>query len=144
MFGSRIVKRVIYEVLSADPDVTAVVGDRIHYGANHPQGTKLPALLYYVEMANYPEGPVTTARGELLHAEDFRFVVRVDDAGTSDSRIAPAAEAQLKALQGLEYITDDGAQVLFAAVGEVPVAPYDEGGTRYQTLGTVYSVELRR
>ena len=144
MFGSRIVKKVIYDVLSADADVTAVVGGRIHYGANSPQGTVLPALLYYVEMAEYPEGPVTTAIGESLHAENFRFVVRVDDTGNSDSRIAPAAEAQLKALNGLEYITDDGVQVLFAAIGEVPMPPYDEGGTRYQTLGTVYSVELRR
>jgi hypothetical protein len=147
MFGSRIVRKVIADVLNADTDITAVVGDRIHYGANHPQKTQLPALLFYMEQADYGEGAVTTARAEHLRAENFRFVVRIDDTGGSDSRIAPAAEAQLAALQGLTVDTThkgENVMVTFAAIGEVPVSPYDDGGTRYQTLGTVYSVELRR
>jgi hypothetical protein len=144
MFGSRIVKRVIYEVLSATPGVTDVVGPRIHYGANYPQGTALPALMYYVEQADYGEGTITTDSAEQLREANFRFIVRVDDTGNSDSRIAPAAEAQLAALHGLVVDTDSNEMITFAAIGEVPMSPYDEDGTRYQTLGTVYSVELRR
>lgn len=144
MFGSRIVRSVIYDVLSADQDVTAVVGSRIHHGRNYPQGVRLPALLYYVEMADYENGPITTAAGESIRAQNFRFVVRLDDEGESDERIVPAAKAQLKALNGLAYDTADNEQVTFAAIGEVPMSPYNEDGARYQTLGTVYSVELRR
>ena len=147
MFGSRIVKRVLYEQLSAIPAVTAVVGTRIHYGANHPQNTALPALLYYMEQADYGEGAITTESSEFLREENFRFVVRVDDTGNSDSRIAPVAEAEIAALHGLTVDTTHNGQnvmVTFAAIGEVPMSPYDDGGTRYQTLGTVYSVELRR
>ena len=144
MFGSRIVKKAIYDVLAATPAVTAVVGGRIHYGRNYPQNTTLPALLYYMEQADYGEGAVTTDSAEQLREANFRFVVRLDDTGNSDNRIAPAAIAQLNALHGRVVDTANNEMLTFAAVGEVPMSPYDEGGTRYQTLGTVYSVELRR
>jgi hypothetical protein len=144
MFASRVVSRVIYETLSSTPGVTNVVGDRIIRGLGYPQNTKRPALLFYMEYSVYEPGPVTTARAEHLTSENMRFVVRLDDVGTSDTRIAQAADAQLTALAGLRIDTPDGHQVSFEATGEVPMTTYIDGEQTYQRLGTVYSVNVTR
>lgn len=143
MFGTRIVNRLIYDTLAATAGVTAVVGTRIVRGTAYPQETQLPALRFYPEQGAYDQlpGPVASA---YLTAETLRYVVAVDDAGTSDTRIAPAAEAQLAALAGLIVDTDDGHQVTFAALGEVPLTSYVDGDRIYQRLGTIYSVTVTR
>lgn len=141
MFGSRIVNRVIYETLSAAPALTAVVGNRIYRGVTYPQGTTFPAVLFYMEQSSYDAGG-HTERAEHITAETMRFVVRCDDRGTSDTRIATAAQAQLDALAGLIVDTPDGEQVTFTAQGEVPITSYIDGDQTYQRLGTIYGVTV--
>lgn len=142
MFGSRIVNRVIYDTLTASPDLTAVVGDRIIRGVGYPQGITLPALLFYMEQSSYDAGQLAGA--EHIDGEQMRFVVRVDDEGTSDTRIVAAATAQLTALAGLIVDTPEGEQVTFQASGEVPLNSYVDGNTFYQRLGTIYTVTVTR
>ena len=142
MFASRIVNRVIYQTLSATPGVTAVIGDRIVRGVGYPAGITLPACLFYMEQSAYDSGQLAGA--EHIDGEQMRYVVRFDDVGHSDGRIAPAAEAALVALAGLVTDTDDGEQVTFHATGEVPLTSYVDGDTFYQRLGTIYSVTVTR
>lgn len=143
MFASRLVSRLIYETLSATTAITDVVGTRIVRGTAYPQGTQLPALRFYMEQSDYA-GARNTYQYEHILGETMRFVVSVDDVGTSDSRIAPAAEAQLRALAGKSFDLDSGEQVTFGAVGEIPITSYVEGERFYQRLGTVYSVTVTR
>jgi hypothetical protein len=143
MFASRTVNKLIYDVLSATPGVTDVVDTRIVRGLSYPQKTTLPALLFYMEQSAY-SGALGTYQYEHILGEEMRFVVRLDDKGTSDTRIAPAAEAQLKALAGKSFDLDTGEQVTFAAQGEVPLTTYVDGDTFYQRLGTIYSVTVTR
>lgn len=143
MFASRIVSRLLYETLAATAGVTDVVGDRIVRGTAYPQGTTLPALRFYLEQSSY-SGAVGLYQYEHILGEDMRFVVSVDDVGTSDSRIAPAAEAQLRALAGKVFDLPTGEQVTFAAQGEIPITSYVEGERFYQRLGTIYSVTVTR
>lgn len=142
MFASRIVNKLIYDTLSATPGVTAVVGTRIVRGVGYPAGTTLPACLFYMEQSTYDAGQLAAA--EHIDGERMRYVIRFDDVGTSDGRIAPAAEAALVALAGLVTTTGDGAQVTFHATGEVPLTSYVDGDTFYQRLGTVYTVDVTR
>jgi hypothetical protein len=142
MFASRIVNRLIYQTLSTTPGVTAVVGDRIVRGVGYPAGTTLPACLFYMEQSEYDSGQL--ARAEHIDGEHMRYVVRFDDVGMTDSRIAPAAEAALIELAGLDYKSSDGVQVLFSATGEVPLTSYVDGDTFYQRLGTIYRVDVTR
>jgi len=142
MFASRIVNRLIYQTLAATSGVTDVVDDRIFRGGGYPAGTTLPACLFYMEQSAYDSGQLAGA--EHIDGEQMRFVVRFDDAGHSDARIANAAEAALYALAGLVTTTDDGYQVTFQAQGEVPLTSYVDGDTFYQRLGTIYSVHVTR
>ena len=68
MFASRIVSRLLYDVLSATPGVTDVVGDRIVRGVAYPQNTQLPALLFYMEQSAY-SGPLGTYQYEHILGE---------------------------------------------------------------------------
>lgn len=144
MFGSRVVNRVIYETLSTTSALTAIVpAERIVRGVGYPQGITLPAVLFYMEQSSYDAGG-HTERAEHITSESMRFVVRLDDKGTSDTRIAEAAQAQLDALAGAIIDTADGAQVTFQASGEVPITSYVDGEQFYQRLGTIYSVTVTR
>ena len=142
MFASRIVNRLIYETLAATSGVTDVVDDRIFRGGGYPAGTALPACLFYLEQSTYDSGQLAGA--EHINGERMRFVVRFDDVGHSDARIANAAEAALIALAGLVEDVDGGYQVTFHAQGEVPLTSYVDGDTFYQRLGTIYSVDVTR
>lgn len=142
VFASRIVNRLVYETLAATPAFTAVVGDRIVRGVGYPQGFTLPACLYYMEQSTYDSGQLAGA--EHIDGEQMRYVVRVDDVGLSDSRIAAAAEAQLLALAGLVTAAATGEQVTFHATGELPLTSYVQDGQFFQRLGTIYSVDVTR
>lgn len=141
VFFSRVVNQVIYATLAADPVVGAVPGG-IQRGTAYRQGTTLPGVLFYMEQAQYDAGQLSGA--EHLDGGSYRYVVRVDGAGSSDTDIAPIAEAQLVALAGLIHDTDDGEQVTFTALGELPLPSYIEDGDQYQRLGTIYSVDVTR
>ena len=147
-FASRIVRKVIWDVLSPIPEFMGPINNQLHYGLNHPQGTEYPAALHYMEQNDYGEGAVNTATIDDINHATFRWIVRVDGTGKSDNGIVGPAEVQLTTLHGLSVDTTDGegrnVTVSFRATGEVPMPPYDEGGTRYQTLGSTYSVELTR
>ncbi len=139
MFLSRVINEELYRVLSTTPGVTAVVGDRIYRGYQYPQDTPLPACLFYMEQASW-DGAVHTVQAEHLNSGQYRFVVRLDDQSNSDNTIAPAAQAQLDALAGLQIYTDDGYQLTFTALSETPITSSYEGDTQYQQLGTIYQV----
>ena len=141
VFFSRIVNRAIYETLAADPVVSGVPGG-IQRGTGYTQGTELPGVLFYMEQAQYDAGQLAGAAH--LDGGSYRYVVRVDGTGASDTDIAPVAEAQLMALAGLVITTDDNYQVTFTAVGEMPMPSYIEDGDPYQRLGTIYSVDVTR
>ena len=148
-FASHIVRRVVHEQLGAVPEFMGPINNQLNYGLNHPPRTVLPAALHYMEQNEYGEGAINTATIDDINAATFRWVVRVDTHGNSDSTILGPAEAQLTALHGREVDTTDGegrnVTVSFRAMGEVPMPPYtDENNVRNQTLGTVYSVELTR
>lgn len=143
MFASRLVNRLIVETLSATPGVTDVVGTRIVRGVAYPQSTQLPALRFSMEQSQY-DGAAGTYQYEHLLGEQMRYVVSIDDTGTSDTRIAPAAEAQLKALAGKIFDLPTGEQVTFQAQGEIPITSYVEGERFFQRLGTIYSVTVTR
>lgn len=140
MFASRIVNRVLHDVLSSTSGVTAVVGDRIVRGTAYPPSMPLPAIRFYLEQATYDLQDAVNA--EYLNGATLRYAVTVDDVGGSDARIAPAADAQLAALAGLRVDTDDGYQVTFVATGEVPLTSYLDGDQFYQRLGTIYHVTV--
>ncbi len=143
-FFSRIINRVIYQTLADAPDVGGAVGPgNIQRGTGYRQGTVLPAVLFYVESATYDSGG-HTEQAEHITAGTYRFVVRVDGDGASDSDIAPIAEAQFRALAGLIHDTDDGYYLTFRALGELPMPSYIEDGTPYQRLGTIYEVTVTK
>lgn len=141
MFASRIANKFIYDTLSSTPGVTNVV-TAIVRGLGYPPNVEYPACLFYMEAATYDSGQL--AHAEHIDGEQMRFVVQVDDKGTSDVRIAPAAQAQLEALAGTVTNLDDGTQITFHATGEVPVTSYVDGGEFYQRLGTIYTVDVTR
>jgi|SRR5690554_2992216 len=141
VFFSRIINRVMYETLADDPTTGNVPGG-IQRGTGYAHGTILPAILFYMEQAQYDAGQLAGAAH--LDGGSYRYVVRVDGEGASDTDIAPIAEAQLAALAGLVTTTDDGYQVTFTAVGELPMPSYIEDGDQYQRLGTIYSVDVTR
>jgi hypothetical protein len=147
-FASRIVRKVIHDVLGNVPEFMGPINNQFHYGLNHPQTTRVPAALHYMEQNDYGEGAVNTANIDDVNRATFRWVVRVDDHGTTDGRIVGAAEAQLTTLHGLSVDTTDGegrnVTVAFRATGEIPMPPYDDDNVRHQTLGSTYSVELTR
>mgnify|MGYP007115078142 CR=1 FL=1 len=142
MFASRIVNKIIYTKLAAATGVKNVVSTRIVRGVGYPPGTILPACLFYMEQSTYDAGQLAGA--EHIDGERMRYVVRFDDVGTTDARIAPAAEAALTALAGLVTDAPTGEQVTFHATGEVPLTSYVDGDTFYQRLGTIYSVDVTR
>ena len=143
MHYSRVANRVLYQTLAGTAGFTAVVGNRIFRGLGYPAGTALPACLFYLEQSQYDAGQLAGA--EHIDGAQMRYVVRLDDVGTSDARIAAAADAQLTALAGLIVDTDDGYQVTFSAMGEVPMSGgYVEGDTFYQRMGDIYRVDVTK
>ena len=144
---SRIVRGVIYRELSAHSGVTDVVGDRIHYGLNAPQpgqgDPSFPYCLYLMEQSAF-DGAVGTYQYEHILSAEMRFSVQFHDTGSSDARIAAAWTAMMDALAGEVFDEPDGVQVTFSAQGETPVPPFNEGGRRYQRLGTTFSVTVTR
>lgn len=143
MFLSRVINRELYRLLSESPGVTSVVGNRIYRGLQYPEGVALPACLFYMEFAKW-DGAVQTLPAEHLDSGEYRFVVRFDGEGASDTVIAPAAQAQLEAIAGAIVDTDDGYQVTFTATGETPVTSTFQGATQYQRLGTIYQVFISK
>ena len=148
MFASRAVRKIVHEALGSVPEFMDPINNQFTYGVNHPQNTTLPAALHYMEQNDYGEGAVNTDTVDDINEANFRWVVRVDGTGKSDSGIIGPAEAQLYALHGHEFDTTYNGRnvtVRFHAIGEIPMPPYnDDSGTRYQQLGTIYSVELTR
>lgn len=144
MFASRAVNRLLFGTLSATSGVTDVVADRIVRGLAFPQGTQLPALRFYLEQSSYDFDGVGAIRADQIMGESMRYVVSLDDIGTSDQRIAPAADAQLAALAGRVFDLPTGEQVTFRAQGEIPITSYVDGGQVFQRLGTIYSVTVTR
>lgn len=148
MFGSKIVSTIIYEHLNDITVVTAVVGDRIVGLSAVPQGTTLPALLFYPEFSAYsgPLGNRSSGAGD-IDFEQMRFVVRIICKGTSTGPIDAAADAQLDHFDGLNLdVTVNGTNyyLTFTAQGEVPLTSLLDGGTFYRQLGTIYGVEITR
>lgn len=143
-FLSRIANRVMYQTLAEAPDVGGEVGPgNIQRGTGYRQGTTLPAVLFNMEAASYDAGG-HTEQAEHITAGTYRYTVRVDGDGSSDNDIAPIAEGQLRALAGLIVDTEDGYQLTFQALGEMPMPSYIEDGAPYQRLGTIYSVTVTR
>lgn len=140
-FFSRIVNRELYKALSATPALTNVVGNRIYRGHRFPSGTSFPACLYYMENSNYDTG-LHNVQAEHITSGTYRFVVEVHGAGESDSVIAPAADGQFAKLAGTEIYTDDGYQLTFTAMGEIPLTSSWDGEQPYQRLGTIYHVDV--
>ena len=141
MFGSRIVNKLLYGLLSGEASITGVVGNSIYPLAGAPQDAAYPVLLFYQESNSYDDPPVAT-RSEHISGQVFRFVVRLTDEGSSDEAILAAAEAQLGMLAGQIFDLDDGNQVTFVAAGEYPVNSSISGSRIYRHLGTVYSVTI--
>lgn len=142
-FLSRVVNRAIYQTLANDADVLAEIpATRIIRGRNYPEGTMLPAILFYMEAAAYDAGG-STVRAEHITSGEYRYVVQVDDKGRSDAAALRLAEAQFGALAGLQLDDfEDAYEVTFTAQGEVPFDSYFDGATPYQRLGTIYSVSV--
>ena len=142
-FLSRIVNRELFKALSDATDLTAVVGDRIHRGNRLPGGVRLPACLFYMEASSY-DTRMDNVPAEHITSGSYRFVVEVHDQGESDSRIAPAAEGQFARLAGTQIYTDDGYQLTFTAMGEIPFTNDWDGETPYQRLGTTYQIYVTK
>jgi hypothetical protein len=140
MFGSMIVATALEAVLNDTAAWTDVVGEHTYRGRVAPAGIRGPFGRFYLESSAYDAGQLAAA--EHITAESMRWVVAVDVKGPSNASILPAARAQLQALAGLVYITDDGYQLTFTAQGEVPMTEYLDGDQIYQRLGTIYSVTV--
>lgn len=140
---SRVARKVIDAALRASLGVTGIVGQEIHYGLNYPQGTNFPACLYRMESSEF-DGVVSTGQYEHLTGAQMRFVIQFDDKGGSDDVIALAWDAMMGAITGKIIDTADGDQVTFRPQGEAPLPPYNDGGTRFQRIGTIYSVTVTR
>ncbi|MDQ3540131.1 MAG: DUF3168 domain-containing protein, partial [Chloroflexota bacterium] len=82
MFGSLIVNREIYRILSTDAAIATVIGDRIFALRVVPPGNDLPAILFYPEQSTYDAGGTTTPANHIT-GETLRYVVRVMDSGSS-------------------------------------------------------------
>ncbi len=141
MFGSLIVNREIYRILSTDAAIATVIGDRIFALRVVPPGNALPAILFYPAQSTYDAGGTTT-RADHITGETLRYVVRVMDSGTSTSRIASVAKAQLAALAGLTLTTASGEHLTFVAAGEFPLFSEQSGDQTYRYLGTIYNVTV--
>src|SRR5690606_26348022 len=118
-------ERVIYRELSAHPDVSADVGERI-YGLNVvPPGASTPAVLFYMPSSSTYDGFTELLGADDINGESLQFdVVCVCD-GTSHAPIRRAFRGQLAALSGREFdeVDEDGRhyQVTFTARGETPL-----------------------
>lgn len=144
---SRIARGVIFRELSTTAGVVAVVGKNIHYGVNAPQSShgepSFPYCLFQMEFSAF-DGAVGTYQYEHILSADMRFTVEFHDVGMSDNRIADAWVAMMEALSGQVFDEPDGTQVTISSLGETPVPPINEGGRRYQRLGTTFSVTVTR
>lgn len=148
MFGSKIVSAIIYDHLSAIPEVTAAVGDRIIGLTIVPQGVTLPVCLSYPEFSSY-DGALGNRQGGAgeINFEQMRFVIRLICKGMDTTPIDAAADAQLDHFDGLSVdVNVNGTMyyVTFTAQGEIPLTSLLDGGTFYRQLGTVYGVEITR
>ncbi len=141
MFGSLVVNREIYRILSTDPAIATVVGDRIFALRVVPSGQALPAILFYPEQSTYDAGGTTTKAAHIT-GETLRYVVRVMDSGTGTSRIEGVAKAQLAALAGLNLDASTGEHLTFVANGEWPLFSEQSGDQTFRYLGTVYNVTV--
>ena len=142
MFGSEVAAQVVYETLSALPDVTAAVGTKLVGMAVVPAAYALPAGFFYPVASGY-DGPISGA----AESETLTYVVRFACEGTSTEPIRAAAEAQYTALAGQAFErTIDGATYYldFTEEGEaIPTTEY-ESGTYRRSLGTRYRVNVTR
>ena len=141
-FYSRIINREITRVLGETTGVIDVVGDQIHRGVAYPAGVDLPALLFRGESADYFGAVQSALPAEHITGGTYRYTIQLDDTGESDTDIASAAEAQLSAFAGLSIDTDDGYQLTFQAIGEIPITTNPQGATMFQRLGTIYIVTV--
>ena len=136
-FLSRIVNRELYTLL------TSVAEYPVHRGYQFPQGATLPATLFYMEQSAWDTGGHNVP-AEHLTAGTYRFVVRTDNASSSDVVLAEEAERLLTAVAGQEVNTADGYQVTFTALGETPLTSTYDGAQEYQRLGTIYQVYVTK
>lgn len=132
-FLSRIASRELRKLL------VSVAEHPVHRGYQFPQGATLPATLFYMEQSAWDIGGHNIP-AEHLTAGSYRFVVRTDDASTSDIEIAKEAERLLGAVAGQVIDTEDGFQVTFTALGETPITSTYDGAQEYQRLGAIYQV----
>ena len=134
-FLSRIVNRELYTLLSS------VAVYPVYRGYQYPENTALPASLFYMEQSAWDTGGHTVP-AEHLTAGQYRFVVRTDGEGSSDTVIAEEAQRLVDAVAGQIIDTADGYQVTFRATGETPVTSMYQGAQQYQRLGVIYEVTV--
>ena len=136
-FLSRIVNRELYTLLTNAGEYP------VYRGYQYPEGASLPATLFYMENSDWDTGGHTIP-AEHLTAGTYRFVVRTDGKGSSDTTIAAEAQRLLDAVAGQIVDTDDGYQVTFTAMGETPITSLFEGAQQYQRLGAIYQVYVTK
>lgn len=147
LFGSLVVKQVIYQVLSPDPEIGSVVGESLSGTTLVPQGMPLPAILFAMEHSAYG-GSIGSGLAEHIQSEQVRCHVRILCEGTSTASIEAAAVRQAELLLNDEghHATYNGAPyfLTFSANGEVVPDTLVEGPNLFSQLGTVYNVDIVR
>ena len=142
LFGSEIAAQVVYEELTALPEITAAVAGRLVGMSLVPAHIPLPAGRFYPVASGY-DGPISGPAA----SETLSLVVVFTCEGTSTTPIRAAAEAQYAALAGRQFTrTIDGATytVDFTEEAEaLPTTEYESGIYR-RSLGTRYRVNVTR
>jgi len=147
MFASVAVADFIYERLgSIGPLVSLLPTSQMTGAMVVPQGTPLPAILFYLTYSEYG-GPVTTYASAHTASERLRVEVKVIGEGTSDSAIYPIAKQVFDALAGV--VVDHGFDsatwsLSFTTIGEIPLTTLVDGSTIYRQLGATFYVDVFR
>lgn len=127
------IEQWLYATLSADAELVALVGSRIHaYEA--PQGTAMPFVIY-----SYQGGHDVRGVGPGRIMVSALYQVKVVGQGTSVVGLAPIADRLDALLQAASGTVTDGA--VWACVREQPLAyPETDNGVQYRHLGGLYRV----
>lgn len=144
MFGSVAVSQLLFTELSGITAVTSAVSTRIIGLPVATQGTAFPVCLFSPEASSYGTPGFATNR---IDAEELRFSVKFMAKGTSLSPIWQAATAQLEHFDGNSFthtFDDDTYQIVFDALGELPLTTLVDGADVYRQLGTIYRVHVTR
>lgn len=137
VFLSRIISRELYTLLSSAGHYP------VYRGYRFPEGASLPATIFFMEQASF-DGAVQNIPAEHITSGTYRFVVRTDGEGSSDTVIADEAQRLVEAVAGAIVNTDDGYQLTFTALGETPLTSEYAGATEYQRLGVIYQVFISK